>query len=123
MSKQVWAEEHPSGNYSGRYRHPITRSEERAGSFPSEDEALAAARKAMREITRIYNGDPDLSPVSGAPTLAEYAHEAIARAGRDTRRSAPCELPHVRQADRRRHGRVAHVRDAVPAVGGNPGQS
>ncbi|WP_190812734.1 tyrosine-type recombinase/integrase [Saccharopolyspora pogona] len=95
MSKQVWAEELPSGNYSGRYRHPITGRKERAGSFPGEDEALAAARKAVRELVRIYSGDPDVSPVSGAPTLAEYAHEAIDA------------LPHVRPSTRKTYHSVA----------------
>ncbi|SDX65652.1 Site-specific recombinase XerC [Saccharopolyspora shandongensis] len=95
MSKQVWAEELPSGNWSARYRHPITRRKERAGSHPSEDAALAAARKAVRELVRLYNGDPDLSPVSGAPTLAEYAAEAIDA------------LPHVRPSTRKRYHSIA----------------
>ncbi|WP_190813117.1 tyrosine-type recombinase/integrase [Saccharopolyspora pogona] len=95
MSKQVWAGELPSGNWSARYRHPITRRKQRAGSHPSEDAALAAARKAVREIVRLYSGDPDVSPVSGAPTLAEYAHEAIDA------------LPHVRPSTRKRYHSIA----------------
>ncbi len=95
MSK-VWVEQLPSGNYSGRYRHPLTGRKERVkGTHPSSDAALAAARKAVRELVRLYDGDPDASPSSGAPSVAECAAEAIGA------------LPHVAPATRRRYHQIA----------------
>lgn len=64
---KAWAERLPSGNYSGRFRHPLTGRKERAGTHPDKDLALAAARRALREVTRLYDGDPDVCPVSGGP--------------------------------------------------------
>lgn len=94
---KAWAERLPSGNYSGRFRHPLTGRKERAGTHPDKDLALAAARRALREVTRLYDGDPDVCPVSGAPTLAEYAAEAINA------------LPHVRRSTRSRYQTIARV--------------